>query len=244
MRGSYFIDVTLPSVPEVQHLSTFVSPKSSLSGFFSVDFSPYGTYLSRSKNIAFDATPEEFRLALESIDNIGALEVSRHNCDTPSITCTWDVTFLEFKGDAELLVPDYTQLLGDHAVVNVEEQVKGRSLQSVNGFPYLLTVFPSQTDPVRSLAHGKGLVSSTSGERASFTIQPNDSFGNDRLPEQDADLFAVYIYPEQKYPDGSFAVHQGIVTRQSDGSQVWITFQERAATTQLLSSKLSPPNSK
>ena len=218
VRGSYFIDVTLPSMPEVQRVSTSVSPKSSLSGFFSVDFSPYRTYSSRSKNIPFDATSEEFKTALESIDNIGMLEVTRHDCEDPSITCTWDVTFLEFAGDAELLEPDYSQLLGNDAVVGVEQQVKGRQLQSINGFPYLLTVSPGQTDPMRTLAHGKGLVASTSGEISSFTIQPKDSFGNDRLPEQGADLFAVYIYPEQKYPDGSFQVHKGVVTRQSDSS--------------------------
>ena len=218
VRGSYLVDVTLPSVPEVQRLSTSISPKSSLSGFFSVGFSPYGTYSSRSKNIAFDATAEEFKTALESIDNIGTLEVSRQDCESPSITCTWDVTFLEFAGDVEQLMPDYSQLLGNDAIVGVKQLVRGRRLQSINGFPYLLTVSPGQTDPVRTLAHGKGLATSISGERSSFTIQPKDSFGNDRLPEQDADLFAVYIYPEQKYPDGSFNVHQGIVTRQSDGS--------------------------
>jgi len=218
VRGSYLIDVTLPPAPEVQRVSTSVSPKSSLSGFFSIDFSPYRTYSSRSKNIPFDATSDEFKTALESIDNIGTLEVSRHNCENPSITCTWDVTFLEFEGDAEMLVPDYSQLLGNDAMVGVEQLVEGRRLQSINGFPYVLTVSPGQADSVRTLAHGKGLVSSMSRERSSFTIQPKDSFGNDRLPEQDADLFAVYIYPEQKYPDGSFDVHQGIVTRQSDGS--------------------------
>ena len=218
VRGSYFIDVTLPSVAEVQRVSTSVSPKSSLSGFFSVDFRPYKTYASRSKNIAFDATSEEFKTALESIDNIGTLEVSRHDCEDPSVTCTWDVTFLEFVGDAEPLLPNYSQLLGNDAVVSVEQQVKGRKLQSTSGLPHLLTVSPGQTNPTRTLAHGKGLVASTSGERSSFTIQPKDSFGNDRLPEQDSDLFAVYIYPEQKYPDKSFHVHKGVVTRQSDGS--------------------------
>ena len=218
VQGSYLIDVTLPSVPEVQRLTTLVSPKSSLSGFFNVEFSPYGTYSSRSRNIAFDATSEEVKTALEFIDGIGALEVSRDHCENPSITCTWEVTFVEFAGDVDLFGLDYSQLLGDHAVVDIKQKVKGRSLQSIGGFPYLLTVSPGQTDPLRTLAHGKGLELSTSGERSSFTIQPKDSSGNDRLPGQDADLFASYIYPEQKYVDGSFQVHKGIVTRKSDGS--------------------------
>ena len=108
----------------------------------------------------------------------------------------------------------------NNALVRVERLRKGRRQQSIRGFPYQLKVSPGQTDPLRTLAHGKGLVSSISGEKSSFIIQPKDSFGNDRLPDQDADLFAVYIYPEQKYPDGSFHVYRGILNRQSDGSQI------------------------
>ena len=111
VRGTYLIDVTLPPIPEIQRITTSVSPTSSLSGFFSVSFSPYGTFTSHSTNIAFDATAEDFKTALESIGGIGTLEVSRHDCDNPSTTCTWDVTFASFVGEADLLVPDFSQLL-------------------------------------------------------------------------------------------------------------------------------------
>jgi hypothetical protein len=112
VRGTYLIDVTLPPIPEIQRITTSVSPTSSLSGFFSVSFSPYGTFTSHSTNIAFDATAEDFRTALESIEGIGTLEVSRHDCDDPSTTCTWEVTFVDFVGEAtDLLVPDFSQLL-------------------------------------------------------------------------------------------------------------------------------------
>jgi hypothetical protein len=96
--------------PEIQRITTSVPPSSSLSGFFSVIFSPYGTFTSHSTNIAFDATAEDFKTALESIEGIGTLEVSRHDCDNPSTTCSWDVTFIGFGKEANLLEPDYSQL--------------------------------------------------------------------------------------------------------------------------------------
>jgi hypothetical protein len=97
-----------------QHITTSVFPPSStlsLSGFFSVSFSPYGTFTSHSTGIAFDATAEDFKMALESIDGIGTLEVSRQDCDNPSITCTWDVAFIDFIGKPNLLEPDYSRLV-------------------------------------------------------------------------------------------------------------------------------------
>ena len=97
--------------PEIQRITTSVPPSSSLSGFFIVSFSPYGTFTSHSTNIAFDATAEDFKTALESIEGIGTLEVSRQDCDNPSITCTWDVTFASFVGEVNLLEPDYSRLM-------------------------------------------------------------------------------------------------------------------------------------
>ena len=49
-------------------------------------------------------------------------------------------------------------------------------------------------------------------EKSTFVIQPKDSCGNDKLAEQSADLFAVYIYQA-----GSSPVKKGIIHRGNEG---------------------------
>eukprot|EP00970_Alexandrium_tamarense_P002964 scaffold427_cov103-Alexandrium_tamarense.AAC.19 len=211
VRGSYEIDVQLPMISEVQRVTTLASDDSSLSGSFTLTF---GT--SATGKIEFDATTEEFKAALEVIEGIGFVDVTRHSCSDASVSCSWDVTFL-LAQDVDLPMANKAKLFGDEVEVRVEEMVKGRKSQSTAGFPRTINVTPGETSPVWTTAFGNGLVSSTAGEKASFIIQAKDSYGNDRLAEQDEDLFAVYIYPEQPDDQGLYPTIETAVKSEGDG---------------------------
>lgn len=127
VRGSYLMDVKLPIVEEVQRVTTSARSHSSLSGAFTLTYhGQAGVDPLVSGTIDFDASGEEFKLALESIENIGSIGVSLHDCNDPAVSCSWDVTFLSLEGDVNALVPNKMQLGGDLAGVQVEELVHGR----------------------------------------------------------------------------------------------------------------------
>jgi len=213
VRGSYLMDVKLPVVTEIQRVTTSTRSHSLLSGSFTLAYAASGGADPLvTGSIDFDATSEEFKNAIESIVAIESVAVSRHDCNNPTTSCSWDVTFLSLESDVNMLVPNKLQLGGDIAEVRVEELVQGRRSQSITGFPRTINVSPGQTSPSWTTAYGRGIVSATAGEKSSFVIQPKDSFGNDRLAEQSADLFAVYIYQ-----DGSLPVMKGTVHRENDG---------------------------
>ncbi|KAL9189871.1 hypothetical protein ACHAXT_009546 [Thalassiosira profunda] len=212
VRGTYEMDVKLPSVSEVQRVTTSGQSHSSLTGSFSLSYQDVV-----SDGIDFDASAEDVKLALESIETLGSVAVALHECANPAVSCSWDVTFSSIEGDADLLVPNTAQLGGDVSDVRVEELVKGRQPKSIAGFPRTLEVSPGETDPSSTTAYGRGLAFATAGEEATFAIQPKDAFGNDRLAEQDADLFAVFVYPEGAEEDGSFPVTRATVRREAEG---------------------------
>ena len=124
---------------------------------------------------------------------------------------------LDLERDVNMLVPSKTYLGGDISLIQVEEIVPGRRSKSITGFPRTFNVSPGQTSPSWTTAHGRGIVSATVGERSMFVIQPNDSFGNDRLEEQKVDVFLVYIYPEQADKDGLFPMNEGTIQCSSEG---------------------------
>ena len=218
VRGSYLMDVRLPTVKEVQRVTTSTHSHSSLSGAFTLTY--HGEVEAAplaSGSIEFDASSDEFRMALESIETIGSVDVSRHECDYPSISCSWDVTFLSLEGDVHMLVSSKIHLGGEVSEIKVDEIVQGRRPKSIDGFPRTIAVSPGETSPSRTTAYGKGLVSVTAGDKATFVIQPKDSFGNDRLADQKEDLFGVFIFPEQANVDGLFPITKGTLNRANEG---------------------------
>ncbi|KAL7538362.1 hypothetical protein ACHAXR_010787, partial [Thalassiosira sp. AJA248-18] len=218
VRGSYLMDVKLPMVTEIQRVTTSPRSHPSLSGAFTLTYhGQLGADPLVSGSIDFNANSEEFQIALESIETIGSVAVTLHDCNNPAISCSWDVTFLSVGGDVNMLVPNKLQLGGDIAEVFVEELVKGRRPKSITGFPRTIDVSPGQTSPSRTTAYGRGIVSATAGDKSTFVILPKDSSGNDRLAGQSADLFAVYIYPEEGNEDGSFPIIEGGIHRDIDG---------------------------
>ena len=215
VRGEYSIDVKLPSVFEVQRVTTFISSEDSLGGAFSLTYHDEQGIDLESGTIAFDADETSVQMAIEDIESIDSVSVSLHECDNPTVSCSWDITFLSLEGDVNMLEPNVLQLVGDLSDIQVEEVVKGRSSKSITGFPTTIDVSPGDTNPSWTTAYGKGLVLATAGELSTFAIQPKDAFGNDRLAEQSADLFEVFIYPEQGKDDGSVPIMKGIVQRES-----------------------------
>jgi len=217
VRGEYSIDVKLPSVYEVQRVTTSIRSEDSLGGAFSLTYQDeQGTEL-ESGTIAFDADETSVQMAIEDIESIDSVSVSLHDCDNPALSCSWDVTFLSLEGDVSMLKPNTIQLVGDLSEIQVEEVIKGRSSKSITGFPGAIDVSPGETSPSWTTAYGRGLVSATAGETSTFVIQPKDAYGNDRLAEQDANLFEVFIYPEQGKGDGSVPIMKGVVQRESEG---------------------------
>eukprot|EP00804_Cyclotella_cryptica_P021433 CCRYP_005783-RA/>CCRYP_005783-RA protein AED:0.00 eAED:0.00 QI:831/1/1/1/1/1/3/2372/6166 len=213
VRGTYIIDVKLPETKEVQRVSTFVFAGSSMSGTFTLQ---YGSLVSGI--IEFDATAEELKSALQSIDEIGTVDVTVYECFNPIVSCSWDITFTSDLGDISLLLPTKDQLIGDGAEVMVEEITKGKPSTSITGFPHTIDVLPGETSPLLSTAYGTGLVKATAGKESSFIIQPKDSFGNDRLALQSSNLFAVHIYPEECDDHESYPSIEGNVTRNQSGA--------------------------
>jgi hypothetical protein len=101
VRGSYLMDVRLPIVKEIQRVTTSTRSLSSLFGRFTSTYhGEAGTEPPVSGSIDFDASSDKFRMALELIETIGLVAVSLCDCDDPSKYCSWDVTFLSLKGDA------------------------------------------------------------------------------------------------------------------------------------------------
>jgi hypothetical protein len=213
------MDVMLPIAKEIQRVTTSTRSHSSLSGAFTLTYDDggVGTEPLLSGSIDFDASREEFKMALESIETIGSVTVSLHDCDNPSVSCSWDVTFLSLEGDVNMLVPTKIYLGGEISQIQVEEIAQGRRPKSITGFPRTINVSPGQTSPSWTTAHGRGIVTATAGEKTKFVIQPKDSALNDRLAEQKVDIYAVYIYPEQADKDGSFPVWQGTIHRGDEG---------------------------
>jgi len=217
VRGEYSIDVKLPSVIEVQRVTTSIRSEDSLGGAFSLTYQDEQGIELESGTIAFDADETSVQMAIEDIESIDSVSISLHECDNPTVSCSWDITFLSLEGDVNMLKPNTIQLVGDLSDIQVEEVVKGRSSKSITGFPRAIDVSPGETNPSWTIAYGRGLVSATAGEKTSFAIQPKDVYGNDRLAEQEADLFEVYIYPEQGNEDGSIPIMKGTVHRESEG---------------------------
>ncbi|KAL3774885.1 hypothetical protein ACHAW5_007303 [Stephanodiscus triporus] len=91
VRGSYLMDVRLPIVKEIQRVTTSTRSLSSLFGRFTSTYhGEAGTEPLVSGSIDFDASSDEFRMALELIETIGLVAVSLCDCDDPSKYCSWD----------------------------------------------------------------------------------------------------------------------------------------------------------
>ena len=216
IRGSYQIDVKLPKVAEIQRVTTSALTHSSLSGAFTLTFLGDMTAAPLvSGSIDYDATAEELKIALESIETVGSIAASLHDCDNPGISCSWEITFMSLEGDVSLLRPNKVHL-GGVSDIRVESVTEGRRSKSITGFPRTINVSPGLTSPSHTVAFGRGVTSATAGQKSVFVIQPKDSSGNDRLTEQKQDLFAVYIYPEQGKEDGSFPVSKGTIHREGN----------------------------
>lgn len=229
IRGSYDIDVRLPSVAEIQRVTTSALTHSSLSGSFTLTFlGGMGSDPLVSGSVAYDATTEDFKIALESIETIGSVEVSLHNCDDPGISCSWNVTFLSLDGDVHLLEPNKVHL-GGVSDVRVAALAEGRRSKSLSGFSRTINVLPGSTSPSRTVALGRGLTSATAGQKSVIVIQPKDSYGNDRLADQEQELFAVYIYPEQGDNNGSFPVTKGTIHREGNESGYTVEYTPKAS---------------
>ncbi len=219
VRGSYQMDVRLPSFAEIQRVTTTALSHSSLSGAFTLAFLEDKAAVPLiSGSIDYDATAEKLKIALESIESIGSVAVTQHNCDDPEISCSWYITFSSLDGDVHLLLPNKDHL-GGMSDIRVEAVTDGRRPKSISGFPRTVSVSPGPTSPSRTVALGRGITSATAGQKSVFVIQPKDSYGNDRLAEQEIDLFAVYIYPEQGKEDGSYPVTKGIIHREENGKE-------------------------
>jgi hypothetical protein len=211
VRGSYEMDIKLPKVSEVQRIITSVLDGSSLSGTFALN---YGASVSTA--VEFDSTPAALKAAIESMEGIGSVDVSIHQCNNPSVSCSWDVTFVSFVGDVITLLVNKQQLIGVGADVRVEELIEGKPITSITGFPRTVEVSPGETSPLMSTAYGSGLVTATAGRESTFTIQAKDLFGNDRQALQAANLFSVHVYPEVDDAE-SYHIIEGSVTRSDSG---------------------------
>jgi len=197
VSGSYQIDIKIPNTPEVQQVAVSAATDSELSGTFTIVYLQPGFDPISSDSISFDSTAEDFEIG----DIIGSVEVSRHNCASPAISCSWNVTFLSFHGDSNMILLNKSQL-GGVGDVEIQELVKGHISKSIIGMPRTIDVSAGDIDPSMTTAFGKGLVKAKAGEKSTFSIQPKDGYGNDKQCES-SDLFYSAIYPEAKNDDST-----------------------------------------
>ena len=87
----------VPKVAEVQRITSSVLDGSSLGGSFALN---YGAMA--SDDIGFDFTANEVKTALESMQGI-EVDVLRYECNNPTISCSWEVTFTSYLWKVTLL---------------------------------------------------------------------------------------------------------------------------------------------
>lgn len=87
--------------------------------------------------IAYDAGAAEMLQALANLSTLTNTNVTTEsvNCSTPEVTCGWRVTFVGFRGDAEMLLANADDLGGNAAVVSVVEETKGQIAADLVGSP-------------------------------------------------------------------------------------------------------------
>ena len=226
VRGTYRLDIKVPSTVEVQRLTTSVEDDSALSGTFNLTLTALGSDATGSvvvtettSALPFDASVEEMEAALLEFTSIYEVEVNRTDCSVPAETCTWYVAFtgVHQEGPLDLLVGDIRTLGGNQAQLEIAKETDGVMAESIVSAPYTTVVDPHDTDAPYTTAYGRGLVAGTAGETASFTIQSKDAWGNDRRESQARDLYRVWAFYPAEAPDNSTGV-EGAVTYLADGA--------------------------
>lgn len=108
------------TVREVQRITTSGGSPTPLSGSFTLQFGGVD-----SAAIPHDASASEMQAALELLPGLGSVRVSRQALNGPAQTFEWSVTFVDFPGDAPILVSNDASLRGSSASVAVEETRMG-----------------------------------------------------------------------------------------------------------------------
>jgi len=226
VRGTYRLDIKVPSTVEVQRITTSAGDDSALFGTFNLTLTALGSNADGNVMVTettpalnYDATAEEVYAALIEFTSIYGLQVNRTNCANPAETCTWFVSFTEVhqEGNLAMLVADTRMLGGNEAIVEIAEETVGVKASSIVSAPYTTVVDPNDTDAPYTTAYGRGLVAGTAGETASFTIQSKDAWGNDRLDSQGLDMYRVWAFDPTEAPENSTGV-EGVVTYLQDGA--------------------------
>ncbi len=218
VRGLYRLNVQLPTIYAVQRISTVANISSTISGSFILTVESGGENEATTNDISFDASSGDVQSALREIPFLSMVEVNLQSCADPTKTCSWDVTFVGVEGRAPLMEAYCEGLLFGTDIVILELQ-NGHKSVPISGFPQVVDIIPGKLDPAFTTAHGPGLLQATAGEKATFEIQPKDSFGNDNHCQQvSAGHFAVYIIPENWDDLKDDAIVNGIITERDDCS--------------------------
>ena len=216
VRGKCELDVSFSKVEEVQRITFKAQAESQLTddSTFALTWINNDGITSITSDIAFCASAIEVKNKIEELVGISSVIVD--NIRSNSHESVWEVTFVSNDGDVELLTPVDNLSRSDLGLVIVEEIIKGKLVQSITGFPRIIDVAPGITEPVLTKAFGRGLEFATAGKIASFEIQAKGGYGNNRMENQEKDVFKVILYPELDKTE-EYATSEGMIAYESDG---------------------------
>jgi hypothetical protein len=109
--------------------STQANGTAPLGGTFSVGFTHGGATFTTSL-LAYDANAATIKSALELLDNVGTVRVTRAAADAQG-GHTWTVTFMSNSGDVPMLALGASQLTGNGQGVSFAETTAGSTVQEV-----------------------------------------------------------------------------------------------------------------
>jgi len=100
-----------PKVKEIQQVVIKSSSKAPISGSFCLSF--YGVSTSP---IPFDASERRIESALESLGNIGNIDVTQ-SLDASGMSISWQITFTDNVGDLDPLMVSCNNLVGVSSII-------------------------------------------------------------------------------------------------------------------------------
>jgi hypothetical protein len=125
VKGTYTVAVTMAQIHEVQTVQTSFGSTAGRGGTWFLS-QTYNGVLSKTPDLAWDASADSVKTALLTLPSVTAVDVSRIHKHEAS-PFVYAITFSQFVGDMPPLVSDYASLTGTTPTVQVVETAKGVS---------------------------------------------------------------------------------------------------------------------
>lgn len=151
VRGTYNLDVKLPSILELQQINISTTDDSTtLGGAFQL------SYGDKSVMVAFDAHASDLETSIRNDLQVD-VNVSLHDLDSNTGARIWYVEF-QVPGDVASMEVNGALLTGNAVTVTTSEIVRGRENAHIVNSQSEVMIESAHTDLTRTVAFGPGLV--------------------------------------------------------------------------------------